>query len=106
MLLSRSALGHIDSIATSLIVIHCLEIMHVNTVQPSHMATELCGTAFCRIAERLEWWTFYLLAADNNGVISKEKVRKQFDGSLWYEIAKDLEQKKMAQAHTSKAKWT
>lgn len=127
-----------------------------------------------RIAERLEWWTFYLLAADDNGIISKEKVRscmadavladsaavvacdrclvavggattrrplaagerlapaclhtyvllrfrlkasccgaaclpqvrKQYDGSLWYEIASELEQKKAARAGTSKAKWT
>jgi hypothetical protein len=59
-----------------------------------------------RIAERLEWWSFYLLAADDNGIISKEKVRKQYDGSLWYEVAKELEEKKARRAGTSKAKWT
>lgn len=58
-----------------------------------------------RIAERLEWWTFYLLAADDNGIISKEKVRKQYDGSLWYEIEQELVMKKNARASTSKAKW-
>jgi peroxygenase len=35
------------------------------------------------VAERLEWWVLYLLAADDNGIISKEKIRGQYDGSLW-----------------------
>ena len=30
-----------------------------------------------RIAERLEWWTLWVLAADDDGVISKEKIRGQ-----------------------------
>jgi len=47
----------------------------------------------------------YLLAADDNGVISKEKVRACYDGSLFYQVAKDLEQKKAARSSTSKAKW-
>lgn len=40
------------------------------------------------------------------GIVSKEKVRKCYDGSLFYEVAKELEQKKDARAATSKAKWT
>lgn len=40
------------------------------------------------------------------GIVSKEKVRKCYDGSLFYEVAKELEQKKAARAATSKAKWT
>lgn len=48
----------------------------------------------------------YLLAADDNGIVSKEKIRKQYDGSLFFEIAAELEQKKAARAGTSKAKWT
>lgn len=48
---------------------------------------------------------FYLLAADDNGVISKEKVRGQYDGSLWYKIADELEQKKRAHDKALKAKW-
>lgn len=59
-----------------------------------------------RIAERLEWWVLYVLAADDNGIISKEKVRANYDGSLWYQIAQELEQKKAARSSTSKAKWT
>jgi peroxygenase len=59
-----------------------------------------------RVAERLEWWVSYLLCADDNGIISKEKVRKLYDGSIFYEIANELEQKKDARMGTSKAKWT
>lgn len=29
----------------------------------------------------------YLLAADDNGIVSKEKIRGQFDGSLWYLVS-------------------
>lgn len=58
------------------------------------------------IAERLEWWTLYLLAADDNGIISKEKIRKNYDGSLWYEIASELEQKKNVRMGKTHAKWT
>jgi hypothetical protein len=71
----------------------------VCTPHPTH------PTPHPRVAERLEWWTFYLLAADDNGIISKEKVRKQYDGSLWYEIESELQKKKNARA-SSKAKWT
>jgi peroxygenase len=70
------------------------------------MACCFCFGCSCRIAERLEWWVSYLLCADDNGIISKEKVRKLYDGSIFYEIANELEQKKAARAGTSKAKWT
>lgn len=59
----------------------------------------------CRVAERLEWWTFYLLAADDNGIISKEKIRGQYDGSLWYRIADELENKKAAHDRVTRKKW-
>lgn len=57
------------------------------------------------IAERLEWWVMYLLAADDNGIISKEKIRGNYDGSLWYKIADELEQKKQARIKSEKAKF-
>lgn len=55
-------------------------------------------------AERLEWWTLYLLAADDNGIISKEKIRANYDGSLWYLIANELEQKKQMKRKVDAAK--
>eukprot|EP00878_Enallax_costatus_P000393 GHUV01000479.1.p1 GENE.GHUV01000479.1~~GHUV01000479.1.p1 ORF type:complete len:246 (+),score=62.41 GHUV01000479.1:254-991(+) len=57
-------------------------------------------------AERLEWWTLYLLAADDNGIISKEKIRANYDGSLWYLIADELERKKQVKLRVEKAKLT
>lgn len=47
------------------------------------------------VAERLEWWTLWLLAADDNGLVSKEKVRANFDGTLFYQIAAEREGKTM-----------
>jgi peroxygenase len=55
-------------------------------------------------AERLEWWTLYLLAADDNGIISKEKIRANYDGSLWYKIADELERKKQMRMKVERAK--
>eukprot|EP00882_Tetradesmus_deserticola_P000354 GHRQ01000390.1.p1 GENE.GHRQ01000390.1~~GHRQ01000390.1.p1 ORF type:complete len:244 (+),score=101.33 GHRQ01000390.1:151-882(+) len=57
------------------------------------------------VAERLEWWVLYLLAADDNGIVSKEKIRAQYDGSLWYQVAEELETKKEARSAVQKAKW-
>jgi hypothetical protein len=59
----------------------------------------------CRTAERLEWWVLYLLAADDNGIVSKEKIRAQYDGSLWYKIAEEVEVKGQARSAVQKAKW-
>lgn len=56
-------------------------------------------------AERLEWWVLYLLAADDNGIVSKEKIRGNYDGSLWYKIAEEVEAKGQARAAVQKAKW-
>ncbi|KAJ9527701.1 hypothetical protein QJQ45_025980 [Haematococcus lacustris] len=46
------------------------------------------------IAERLEWFTLYLLCKDERGLVTKEKIRAQYDGSLWAIIAKEVELKK------------
>jgi hypothetical protein len=35
------------------------------------------------IAARLEWWVLWLAAADDKGLLSKEKVRAMYDGTLW-----------------------
>jgi hypothetical protein len=55
-----------------------------------------CSPPSHRTAERLEWWTLYLLCADDNGVISKEKIRAQYDGSLWYLLAEENEARQAA----------
>jgi peroxygenase len=46
------------------------------------------------IAERLEWYTFYLLAANEDGIITKEKIRAMYDGSLFEMIAAEREHRK------------
>lgn len=34
----------------------------------------------------LSWGSLWLLAADEQGVLRKEDVRRQYDGSLFYEV--------------------
>eukprot|EP00877_Chromochloris_zofingiensis_P013611 jgi/Chrzof1/8503/Cz03g13150.t1 len=57
------------------------------------------------IAERLEWWTLYFLVRDDNGVVSKEKVRANYDGSLWYLLADENEKREQARQEALRAKW-
>lgn len=45
-------------------------------------------------AERLEWWVTYLLLRDHKGLMSKEKIRGVYDGTIFAKIAADVEAKK------------
>ncbi|KAK9918518.1 hypothetical protein WJX75_004673 [Coccomyxa subellipsoidea] len=47
-------------------------------------------------AEFLEWSALWLIAADDKGFLPKEAVRAQFDGSLFYQLARKNEAKKAA----------
>jgi len=49
------------------------------------------------IAERLEWWTTYLLCKDERGIVTKEKIRGIYDGSIWAVIAAEVEAKRSRQ---------
>lgn len=65
-------------------------MQHAPLSQPTYM----CVHCLHRVAERLEWWTLYLLCAGDNGVVSKEKIRAQYDGSLWYLLAEENERRR------------
>ena len=41
------------------------------------------------VASRLEWWVFWLAAADDRGLVPKERVRAMYDGSLWRALAEE-----------------
>ncbi|KIZ07200.1 hypothetical protein MNEG_0751 [Monoraphidium neglectum] len=56
-------------------------------------------------AERLEWWALWLLCADDDGVISREKIRAQYDGSLWYILAEENERRQAARKEANRSKW-
>ena len=56
-------------------------------------------------AERLEWYMLYYICADDKGVISKERARAQFDGSLWYLLAADNEKKAAARRAAARGKF-
>ncbi|GLC42503.1 hypothetical protein PLESTB_001105000 [Pleodorina starrii] len=45
-------------------------------------------------AERLEWWVTYLLLRDHKGLVSKEKIRGVYDGTIWEVVAKEVEERK------------
>lgn len=49
------------------------------------------GDVFGGIAAKLEWGFFWILVQKNGGRVGKEDVRRQYDGSLFY----DIEKKKM-----------
>ena len=57
---------------------------------------------------KLEWFTLYLLCADSSThILSKDAMRAQYDGSLFYAIAADREAqaKKRKQAGKGWLSW-
>ncbi|CAH1761021.1 4741_t:CDS:2 [Entrophospora sp. SA101] len=41
-----------------------------------------------------EWGTLYMLCADEHGLIKKEDIRSQYDGTLFYRVANEYEKRK------------
>lgn len=60
-------------------------------------------SADCRIISKVSWTIFYGIAKDKDGFVSKENMRRLFDGSLFEKLAKDYQtgvDKKMDDIHT------
>ncbi|CAL8471431.1 g10973 [Coccomyxa elongata] len=57
-------------------------------------------------ADFLEWLALYLAAVDEKGIVSKESVRGQYDGTLFYQLARKQDAKKAAQRKDIKDKRT
>jgi hypothetical protein len=55
-------------------------------------------------AARLEWWVLWLAAADDSGLLSKEKVRAQYDGTLWEMLAREATKKRGYEIFAPRAK--
>lgn len=47
-------------------------------------------------AERLEWYATYLLLKDERGIVTKEKIRGMYDGSVWNVVAAEVAEKRAA----------
>ncbi len=46
------------------------------------------------VAGRLEWWTLWGVAADEQGLVTKERIRQMFDGSLWPILEEEANQRR------------
>lgn len=49
---------------------------------------------FGGLASRGEWYFTWLLLKDENGVVSKEKIRGMYDGSIWETVAAEVEERR------------
>ncbi len=49
----------------------------------------------CRTAEKLEWAITYLLLKDKDGFVTKEAIRGQYDGSVFFYLERQRQQSMM-----------
>ena len=56
---------------------------HADAFATGAPATSQVNDGVGWIAGRLEWWVLWLAASNGRGMLSRETVRAQYDGSLW-----------------------